>query len=45
MPLNSTLKALLDYLQDSVSRIERMDLTIDMILGDEDIQDLTDRRM
>ena len=45
MPLNSTLKALLDYLQDSINRIERMDLTIDMILGDEDIQDLIDRRM
>jgi len=45
MPSNSTLKALLDYLQDSINRIERMDLTIDMILGDEDIQDLIDRRM
>lgn len=45
MPLNSILKALLDYLQDSINRIERMDLTIDMILGDEDIQDLIDRRM
>lgn len=45
MLLNSTLKALLDYLQDSINRIERMDLTVDMILGDEDIQDLIDRRM
>ncbi len=45
MPLNSMLEALLDYLQDSINRIERMDLTIDMILSDEDIQDLIDRRM
>ena len=32
-------------LENSLKRIEEMDFTFDMILGDEDIQDLLDRRM
>lgn len=35
----------LSSLEDSIRRIKRMDFTFDMILGDEDIQDLLDRRM
>lgn len=45
MPLNSTLETLLSDLQDSLNKIERMDLTLETILGDEDVQDLIDRRM
>ncbi len=32
-------------LEESVRRIKNMDFTFDMILGDEDVQDLLDRRM
>ena len=35
----------LESLEDSISRIRNMDLTPEMITGDEDIQDLLDRRM
>jgi len=35
----------LQELEESLKRIEGMDVTFDMILGDEDIQDLLDRRM
>lgn len=35
----------LEELEESLIRIENMDFTFDMILGDEDIQDLLDRRM
>lgn len=45
MVLNSTIEKMLTYLEDSIAKIEKMDLTIDMIIGDEDIQDLVDRRM
>ena len=32
-------------LEESIQRIKHMDFTFDMILGDEDTQDLLDRRM
>jgi len=35
----------LHSLEDGLRRIRHMDFTIDMVLGDEDIQDLLDRRM
>lgn len=35
----------LSSLKESLSRIRSMDFTMDMVLGDEDIQDLLDRRM
>ncbi len=35
----------LHALEDSLRKIRSMDITFDMILGDEDIQDLLDRRM
>lgn len=35
----------LNSLEESLVRIEKMDFTFDMILGDEDVQDLLDRRM
>lgn len=35
----------LHSLEESVRRIRHMDFTIDMVLGDEDVQDLLDRRM
>jgi len=39
------LYSLISNLKETVEKIERMDLTTDMITGDEDIQDLIDRRM
>ena len=39
------VNTLLDNLKEALNKIERMDLSVDMILGDEDIQDLIDRRM
>ena len=35
----------LESLEESISRIRNMDLTLEMITGDEDVQDLLDRRM
>lgn len=35
----------LQSLEDSIYRIRHMNFTFDMVLGDEDIQDLLDRRM
>jgi len=35
----------LETLEESIKRIRQMDFTLDMIFGDEDIQDLLDRRM
>lgn len=35
----------LHSLEDSLRRIRHMDFTIDMVFGDEDTQDLLDRRM
>ena len=35
----------LQILEESIDRIRDMDFTFDMVLGDEDIQDLLDRRM
>ncbi|HUW21569.1 MAG TPA: HepT-like ribonuclease domain-containing protein [Candidatus Bathyarchaeia archaeon] len=35
----------LGNLEESLKRIENMDVTFEMILGNEDIQDLLDRRM
>ena len=35
----------LESLENSISKMRNMDLTPDMITGDEDIQDLLDRRM
>lgn len=40
-----TLFNYLSSLEESLRRIREMDFTFDMILGDEDIQDLLDRRM
>ena len=46
MDLNkSLLYSLLSNLKEIISKIERMDLTMEMIEGDEDIQDMIDRRM
>lgn len=46
MAVDKTLiNTLLGDLKDTLNKIKRMDLTIDMILGDEDIQDLIDRRI
>jgi len=39
------INKLLDSLKETLNKIEHMDLNMDMILGDEDIQDLIDRRM
>jgi len=39
------IKAKLEELKTAIRKIENMDLTMEMILGDEDIQDLIDRRM
>lgn len=40
-----TVESLLEKLKDSLNKIEAMDFTFDMVLGNEDIQDLLDRRM
>lgn len=39
------IDSMLNNLKSAVSRIENMDATLEDILGDEDIQDIIDRRM
>ncbi len=42
---NDLIFKFLNSLEDSLRRIRSMDFTFDMVLGDEDIQDMLDRRM
>ncbi len=39
------IDSMLDNLKTAIARMENMDLTLDDILGDEDVQDILDRRM
>jgi uncharacterized protein YutE (UPF0331/DUF86 family) len=46
MPIDKELiYKLLENLKEAILKIEKMDVTFDMISADEDIQDLLDRRM
>jgi uncharacterized protein YutE (UPF0331/DUF86 family) len=46
MPIDKELiYKLLENLKEAILKIEKMDVTFDMITADEDIQDLLDRRM
>lgn len=45
MVAKDTVYKYLESLEESLRRIQEMDVTLDMVLGDEDIQDLLDRRM
>lgn len=40
-----TVESLLEKLKESLNKIEAMDFTFDLILEDQDVQDLLDRRM